>query len=121
MRRPSPEKRSPRKVEIDPIKKTRFAYLIANLFGPTDKCSGSECLSELIFTMPFTASVMYSSVRTSRYGVSLRHKDNVRERLWVLRLRRVNCKQVLRRPIETAGITRTWPTDCGSEKLQKML
>jgi len=47
-------------VEIDPIKKTRFAYLIANLFGPTDKCSGSECLGELIFTMPFTASVMYS-------------------------------------------------------------
>jgi hypothetical protein len=40
--------------------KTRFAYVIAELFGPTDKCSGSECLGELIFTMPFAASVMYS-------------------------------------------------------------
>jgi hypothetical protein len=42
------------------IEKTRLAYVIASLFGPTDKCSASECLSILIFTMPFTASVMYS-------------------------------------------------------------
>jgi hypothetical protein len=40
--------------------KTRFAYVIANLFGPTDRCSGSECLGELIFTTPFTATVLYS-------------------------------------------------------------
>ncbi len=40
--------------------KTRFAYVIAQLFGPTGKCSSSECAGILIFTMPFTASVMYS-------------------------------------------------------------
>ena len=40
--------------------KTRLAYVLANLFGSTVKCSGSECLGELIFTTPFTACVMYS-------------------------------------------------------------
>jgi hypothetical protein len=40
--------------------KTRLAYAIAELFGPPDKCSSSECLGVFIFTMPFTASVMYS-------------------------------------------------------------
>ncbi len=40
--------------------KTRWAYMLADLFGPTDKCSGSECMGELIFTTPFAASVMYS-------------------------------------------------------------
>lgn len=40
--------------------KTRWSYMLANLFGPTDKCSGSECIGELIFTTPFAASVMYS-------------------------------------------------------------
>ena len=40
--------------------KTRWGYMVTNLFGPTLKCSGSECLGELIFTTPFTASVTYS-------------------------------------------------------------
>jgi hypothetical protein len=40
--------------------KTRFAYVIADLFGPTDKCSASECVGVFLFTMPFTASIMYS-------------------------------------------------------------
>ena len=40
--------------------KTRLAHVIANLFGPTDRCNSSECLTEIIFTTPFTASVMYS-------------------------------------------------------------
>jgi hypothetical protein len=39
---------------------TRWAYAYANLFAPPPRCSGSECLGEAIFTMPFTASVMYS-------------------------------------------------------------
>ena len=40
--------------------KTRWSAMLAGLFGPTDKCSGSECLGELIFTTPFAASVTYS-------------------------------------------------------------
>jgi hypothetical protein len=40
--------------------KTRWGYMLANLFGPTLKCSGSECLGELFFTTPFTASITYS-------------------------------------------------------------
>jgi CDP-diglyceride synthetase len=40
--------------------KTRWGYMLANLFGPTRKCSGSECLGELFFTTPFTASIVYS-------------------------------------------------------------
>ena len=39
--------------------KTRWGYVLANLFGSTLKCSESECLGEL-FTIPFTASVTYS-------------------------------------------------------------
>lgn len=46
--------------------KTRWGYAIANLFGPTIKCSGSECLYELLFTTPFAASVMYSIGAYSR-------------------------------------------------------
>jgi hypothetical protein len=42
------------------VEKTRWGYVLANLFGPTLKCSGSECLGELFFTTPFTASVTYS-------------------------------------------------------------
>jgi hypothetical protein len=38
--------------------KTRFDYLIANLF--TSRCSGTECLYELFFAVPFIASVAYS-------------------------------------------------------------
>ena len=40
--------------------KTRWGYVLANLFGPTLKCSGSECIGELLFTTPFTALVTYS-------------------------------------------------------------
>ena len=40
--------------------KTRWGYMLANLFGPTLKCSGSECLGEVFFTTPFTASITYS-------------------------------------------------------------
>lgn len=40
--------------------KTRWGYMLANLFGPTAKCGGSECAGELLFTTPFTASVTYS-------------------------------------------------------------
>jgi len=40
--------------------KTHWAYALANFFGPTVKCSGSECLAELLYTTPFTASVTYS-------------------------------------------------------------
>jgi len=39
---------------------TRWGYALANLFGSTLKCSGSECLYELVFTTPFTASITYS-------------------------------------------------------------
>ena len=40
--------------------KTRWAYIVANFLGPTYACSGSECLNELFFTTPFTASIAYS-------------------------------------------------------------
>jgi hypothetical protein len=40
--------------------KSRAGYVFAQFFGPTSKCSGSECLDELFYTMPFVASVMYS-------------------------------------------------------------
>jgi hypothetical protein len=39
---------------------TRWEYVLNELFGPTLKCRGSECLGELLFTAPFTASVTYS-------------------------------------------------------------
>lgn len=53
--------------------KTRWSYMLANLFGPTYKCSGSECLGELLFTTPFAASVTYSIaayIRRRRSSVS---------------------------------------------------
>jgi hypothetical protein len=40
--------------------KTRWGYMLANLFGPTLKCGASECIGELIFTTPFVASITYS-------------------------------------------------------------
>jgi hypothetical protein len=40
--------------------KTRWSYMLANLFGPSNKCSATECLGELLFTAPFTASLTYS-------------------------------------------------------------
>jgi hypothetical protein len=39
---------------------TRWSYVIANLFGKGDKCSGSECLGELVFTMPLVTTCTYS-------------------------------------------------------------
>lgn len=40
--------------------KTRWSYMLAELFGPSKKCSDLECLGELLFTTPFTASLTYS-------------------------------------------------------------
>ena len=40
--------------------KTRWSYMLANLFGPSNKCSASECLGELFFTTPFAVSLTYS-------------------------------------------------------------
>ena len=50
-----------------------WAYAMANLFGPTSACSNSECLGELLFTVPFTASLTYSVgafLRRSVFGMS---------------------------------------------------
>jgi hypothetical protein len=44
----------------DPLAVSRSQYIRDNFFGPSLKCSGSECLGELIFTTPFAASVGYS-------------------------------------------------------------
>ena len=52
--------------------KTRWGYMLANLFGPTVKCSGTECLGELFFTTPFMASITYS------IGAYLRKRRDVR-------------------------------------------
>ena len=41
-------------------RKDAVGLRVKNLFGPTLKCSNSECLGELFFTIPFTASVTYS-------------------------------------------------------------
>jgi len=40
--------------------KTRLAFAFAEFFGPTSKCSDSECLDVVLFTCPFVASVTYS-------------------------------------------------------------
>ena len=40
--------------------KTRWSYVLANLFSPTTKCSDTDCFSELLFTTPLMASVAYS-------------------------------------------------------------
>jgi hypothetical protein len=39
---------------------THWRYVWNNLFGTANLCSGSECLSEFIFTAPFLASIFYS-------------------------------------------------------------
>jgi hypothetical protein len=39
---------------------SRLDYIVANFFGPTSKCSETECLNELFFTTPFTATIGYS-------------------------------------------------------------
>jgi hypothetical protein len=40
--------------------KSSWDYAVANLFGRTSVCSASECLIELLFTKPSTASITYS-------------------------------------------------------------
>jgi hypothetical protein len=40
--------------------RTRWAYAAANLFGPTPRCSGTECMYELFFTFPLATSCVYS-------------------------------------------------------------
>ncbi|MGA3264584.1 MAG: hypothetical protein ABSC47_11130 [Terracidiphilus sp.] len=37
---------------------TRWSYMAHNLFGKTPQCSATECLGELIYTIPFVVSVM---------------------------------------------------------------
>jgi hypothetical protein len=39
---------------------TPFRYLLDNLLGGTSKCGDTECLDELIFTMPLVVSTAYS-------------------------------------------------------------
>jgi hypothetical protein len=39
---------------------SRLDYIAANFFGPTSKCSDTECLHELFVTTPFAATVGYS-------------------------------------------------------------
>ena len=39
---------------------SRWVYMVHSLFGKTTQCSGSECMGELVFTMPFIVSVTYS-------------------------------------------------------------
>jgi hypothetical protein len=39
---------------------TRWSYVVSNLFGPSVRCTGSECLGELLFTTPFAAMITYS-------------------------------------------------------------
>jgi hypothetical protein len=40
--------------------RSSWAYMMANLFGPTSACAESECLGEVFFTVPLTASITYS-------------------------------------------------------------
>jgi len=59
---------------------TRWAYAYANLFAPPPRCSGTECLGEAIFTMPFTASVMYSTgafIKICRLAKNLRTSKGI--------------------------------------------
>jgi hypothetical protein len=37
---------------------SRFAYIWDNFFGT--RCSGTECMNELLFTAPFLSSISYS-------------------------------------------------------------
>lgn len=39
---------------------TPFRFLLDNLFGGTSKCGDTECLSELMYTMPLVVSTAYS-------------------------------------------------------------
>lgn len=39
---------------------SRLSYVMDNFFGPTLKCSGSECFAEVLFTTVFSATVGYS-------------------------------------------------------------
>jgi protein-S-isoprenylcysteine O-methyltransferase Ste14 len=47
---------------------TPFRFLMDNLFGGTPKCGDTECLDELIFTMPLVVSTAYSLAS----GITLR-------------------------------------------------
>jgi hypothetical protein len=40
---------------------SRLSYVMDNFFGPTLKCSGSECFCEVLFTTVFSATVGYSA------------------------------------------------------------
>src|ERR1700733_8322102 len=42
------------------VEPTSWQYVVANLFGKTSQCSGTECLGEFIYTTPSIALFMYS-------------------------------------------------------------
>ena len=52
--------------------KTRWSYMLAQLFGPTSTCGDSECLGELFFTAPLITSISYSTGAYIRKRRSLR-------------------------------------------------
>ncbi len=54
---------------------TRWGYVLANMFGPTRTCSGSECMYELFFTTPLVASITYS------VGAYLRQRRDARRQV----------------------------------------
>lgn len=46
---------------------SRLQYVVDNLFSPTAKCNGSECIGEVLFTTVFSATVGYSIA--ARFGL----------------------------------------------------
>jgi hypothetical protein len=56
---------------------SRLSYVIDNFFGPTLKCSGSECFAEVLFTTVFFATVGYSAA--AAFGLrSYRKREQLR-------------------------------------------
>ena len=48
--------------------------------------------------------------RSRNWTKSLCVSINAHDKLWDFKLRRINCKPVLRRPLETTRLTGNWPT-----------
>jgi hypothetical protein len=44
----------------DDTKFFNYSWSPEKFFGPTSKCSGSECIDEVLYTWPWVASVTYS-------------------------------------------------------------
>jgi hypothetical protein len=55
---------------------SRAEYIVNNFFGPTSKCSATECLSELFAKTPFASTVGYSIGGVIGYIERLRRKPN---------------------------------------------